>query len=194
MKALPTESVSVHLYGQWVIVRAVCREVWLREISQKVKVVVIEGLKEPIILFATDLTLSMAQIIEIYGTRFTIELAIRDLKEYFGLADYQCYLAMAIHRFVHLACLAFSLYRLLQLDKASADWLPPLPKGSSPASFAHLRQGLQRYIIGRILAKSGEIPNLKDSPSELEAILRIVACSLGSTPPAFGENRKSIEK
>jgi len=176
LTALPSELVSVHLYGQVVTVCAVCREVWLRDISQKVKVVVIEGLKEPIILLATDLTLSMAQIIEIYGARFTIELAIRDLKEHFGLADYQCYLATAIHRFVHLACLAFCLYRLLQLDRTNADWLPPAPKGVSPASFAHVRQALQRYLLGRILsARSGEIPNLEDSRSELEAILRIVA-------------------
>ena len=176
LTALPTQSVSVHLYGQIVTVRAVCREVWLRDISQKVKVVVVEGLKEPIILFSTDLTLSIAQIIEIYGARFSMELAIRDLKEHFGLADYQCYLAMAIHRFVHLACLAFCLYRLVQLDEATADWLPPAPAGVSPASFAYLRQRLQRYILGRILSrKSGEIPNLEDSESELEAILRIVA-------------------
>jgi hypothetical protein len=74
LTAMPTQLVSVHLYSQLVTVRAVCREIWLRDISQKVKVVVIEGLKEPIILFATDLTLSMAQIIEIYGARFTIEL------------------------------------------------------------------------------------------------------------------------
>ena len=176
LTALPAQSVSVHLYGKVVTVRAVCRVVWLRGISQKVKVVVVEGLEEPIILFATDLTLSMAQIIEIFGARFTIELAIRDLKGHFGLADYQCYLAAAIHRFVHLACLAFCLYRLLQLDKATADWLPPAPKGVSPTSFAHLRQGLRRYILGRILsAKSGEIPNLEDTQSELEAILRIAA-------------------
>ena len=173
---LPTEMVSVHLYGQLVTVRAVCREVWLRGISQKVKVVVVEGVKEPVILFCTDLSLSMAQIIEIYGARFTIELAIRDLKEHFGLADYQCYLTGAIHRFVQLACLAFCLYRLIQLDKGSAAWLPPAPKGVSPASFAHLRQALQRYVLGRILStKTGEIPNLKDDQSELEAILRIVA-------------------
>jgi hypothetical protein len=81
--------------------------------------VVVEGLKKPGILFATDLTLSMAQSIEIYGSRCTIELAIRDWKAHFGLADYQCYLATAIHRFVHLACLAFCLYRLIQLDKAT---------------------------------------------------------------------------
>ncbi|RLC83871.1 MAG: hypothetical protein DRI79_13535 [Chloroflexi bacterium] len=176
LTALPSELVSVHLYGKVVTVRAVCREVWLRDISQKVKVVVVEGLKEPIILFSTDLALSIAQIIEIYGARFTIELAIRDLKEHFGLADYQCYLATAIHRFVHLACLAFCLYRLVQLDKATGDWLPSAPKGVSPASFAYLRQRLQRYVVGHILSsQSGEIPNLEDSQSKLEAILRIVA-------------------
>jgi len=40
--------------------------------------------------------MSIAQIIEIYGARFTIEIAIRDLKGHFGLADYQCYLPTAI--------------------------------------------------------------------------------------------------
>jgi hypothetical protein len=173
---LPAEATSVHLYGKIVIVHAVCRELWLRDFNQKVKVVVIEGLKRPIILFSTDVSLSMAPIIEIYGARFVIELVIRDLKGYFGLADYQCYLTTAIHRFVHLACVAFCLYRLIQLKEDASAWLPSVPKGISPASFAHLRQGLQHFIIGRILSpKFGEIPNLKDNTSELEAILRIAA-------------------
>lgn len=172
----PAEAVEVHLYGKIVTVQAVCREVWLRDFNQKVKVVVVEGLKKPIILFSTDLSLSMVQIIEIYGARFVIELAIRDLKGYFGLADYQCYLTTAIHRFVHLSCVAFCLYRLIQLKEDTSPWLPPVPKGISPASFAHLRQGLQHFIIGRILSpKFGESPNLKDNTSELEAILRIAA-------------------
>lgn len=173
---LPTEAISVQLYGKTVIVHAVCRTVWLRGFNQKVKVVVVEGLKKPIILFSTDLSLSMVQIIEIYGARFVIELAIRDLKEYFGLADYQCYLTTAIHRFVHLACLAFCLYRLIQFQQQTLSWLPHVPKGISPTSFAHLRQGLQHFIFGRILSPQfGEIPNLKDNTSELEAILRIAA-------------------
>jgi hypothetical protein len=118
----------------------------------------------------------MAQIIEIYGARFTVELAIRDLKGHFGLADYQCYLTTAIHRFVHLACLAFGLYRLIQLKEDTQTWLPPVPKGVSPASFAHLRQGLQYFIIGRILSPQfGECPNLQANMSELEAVLRIAA-------------------
>ena len=156
--------------------QAVCREVWLRDFSHKVKVVVLAGVKKPIRLFSTDLTLSIAQIIEIYGARFSIELAIRDLKGHFGLADYHCYLTTTIHRFVHLACLAFCLYRLIQLKQDTRAWLPPVPKGVSPASFAHLRQGIQHFIIGRILSPQfGQFPNLQDHTSELQAILRIAA-------------------
>ena len=173
---LPTEAVKVDLYGKTITVHAVCRTLWLRDFNQKVKVVVVEGLKKPIILFSTDLSLSLVQIIEIYGARFVIELAIRDLKGYFGLADYQCYRTTAIHRFVHLACLAFCLYRLIQLKEDTRTWLPPVPKGISSASFAHLRQGLQHFIFGRILSPQfGQIPDLKDNTSELEAILRIAA-------------------
>jgi len=171
---VPTEKVSVHLYGKMATVKAVCREVWLRDISQKVKVVVVEGVKKPIILVSTDLTLTMAQIIEIYGARFTIEIAIRDLRQHFGLADYQCYRHIAIHRFVHLACIALCIYRLIQLQEDTGAWLPPVAKGVSPASFAHLRRGLRHFIIGRILSpKFGEIPKSQDSQSELEAILHV---------------------
>jgi hypothetical protein len=118
--------------------------------------------------------LSTAQIIEIYGARFTIEIAIRDLKGHFGLGDYQCYRHTAIYRFVQLACTALCIYRLLQLQEDTSAWLPPVPKGISPASFAHLRRGLRNFIFGRILSPQfGELPELKASPSELEALLRI---------------------
>ena len=172
---LPIATVEVFLYGHTLTVHAVCRDLWLRDVCQKVRVVVVEGFKEPIILVSTDMGLSIAQIIEIYATRFTVELAIRDLKEHFGLADYQCYQTIAIHRFVHLACLAFCLYRLIQWD-APSTWLPSAPKGTSSVSFAHLRHSLQHYIISQILSPQfSQIPNLKDSQTELEAILRVVA-------------------
>ena len=103
-----------------------------------------------------------------------IELAIRDLKQYFGIADYQCYRGVAIHRFVHLACVAFCVYRLIQF-RAPA-WLPSTPRGVSPASFAHLRSALRRHLVKRILAPdSGERPEVTARPAELEAVLRITA-------------------
>lgn len=47
-----------------------------------------KGKKEPVILLCTDLTLQAVQIIEIYAARFSIEIAIRDLKQNFGFGDF----------------------------------------------------------------------------------------------------------
>src|SRR4029453_7585732 len=52
----------------------------------------------------------------IYGARFSIELTIRDSKQHFGLGDSQCTTTLAILRFVHLACVAFCVWRLAPLD------------------------------------------------------------------------------
>src|SRR3982750_4399996 len=53
------------LYGKLATVVFVVRDVWLRDVAQKVRVVVLEGAKEPIVLVSTDLALSALQIIEI---------------------------------------------------------------------------------------------------------------------------------
>jgi len=175
LELLPIETLTVHLYGKMVQVRATSRVLWLSKVKQKVKVVVIEGVKNPIILMSTDLTLSAAQIIEIYGARFTVELAIRDNKEYFGMGNYQCYLGPAIYRFVHLACVAFCLFRLILLDENNEQWLPQPEKSLAPLSFARVRKAFQRHVIGRILSsdfKPGA--NLEGSQPELDAILAIV--------------------
>lgn len=62
----PAQILTVHLYGETVEVRAVSRILQLRNFTHKVKVVVTEGAKGPVILMSTDLSLSAAQIIEIY--------------------------------------------------------------------------------------------------------------------------------
>jgi hypothetical protein len=107
LKEFKPQSLSVKIYGKSIQVEAVEREVYIRGFQPKVKVVVVKAAKEPIILLSTDITLTAIQIIEIYGSRFSIELAIRNLKQQFGLRDYQCYLGIAIDRFVQLACVAY---------------------------------------------------------------------------------------
>ncbi len=121
------------------------RDVWLRDIAQKGRVVVIEGAKEPSILVSTDLTLSALQIIELYGARFSIELTIRDLKQHFGLGDYQCTTTLAILRFVHLACIAFCVWRL-----APGDLVAGVPAGS-PLSFQRVHRALRAWATRQVL-------------------------------------------
>jgi len=143
------------LYGKVTDVVFVVRDVWLREVAQKVRVVVLEGAKEPILLVSTDLALSALQIIEIYGARFSIELTIRDLKQHFGLGDYQCTTTLAILRFVHLACLAFCLWRLALIEHLHAAWLQvtaarvALPE--APLSFQRVRRALRAWATRQII-------------------------------------------
>jgi hypothetical protein len=143
------------LYGKLTEVVFVVRDVWLRDVTQKVRVVVLEGAKEPLLLVSTDLALSALQIIEIYGARFSIELTIRDLKQHFGLGDYQCTTTLAILRFVHLACLAFCLWRLTLLEYLGAGWLHvtssrvSLPE--APLSFQRVRRALRAWATRQII-------------------------------------------
>ena len=155
LTAEPPQRERLTLYGKLTEVVCVVRDVWLRDVVQKVRVVVLEGAKEPCILVSTDLTLSALQIIEMYGARFSIELTIRDLKQHFGLGDYQCTTTLAILRFVHLACLAFCLGRLTLLDHLEAGWLQvtssrvSLPE--APLSFQRLRRALRAWATRQII-------------------------------------------
>ena len=166
----------VNIYGKQVQVEAVEREVFIRGFQPKVKVVVTKGIKEPIIFLSTDLSLSAAQIMEIYGARFSIELAIRDLKQHFGLGDYQCYLGIAIDRFVNLACIAYCLFGLLQRQQMNCEWMSKVSLRHSELSFSRLRQGLQHFAISRVLfPKSASEADLPSQSPELDQILRLAA-------------------
>jgi hypothetical protein len=143
------------LYGTLTEVVFVVRDMWLRDVAQRVRIVVLEGTKAPIILVSTDLALSALQIIEIYGARFSIELTIRDLKQHFGLGDYQCTTTLAIVRFVHLACIAFCLWRLALLEHLEAGWLQvtaarvALPE--APLSFQRIRRALRARATRQVI-------------------------------------------
>jgi DDE superfamily endonuclease len=143
------------LYGTLTEVVCVVRDVWLRDVAQKVRVVVLEGAQEPLILVSTDLALSALQIIDLYGARFAIELTRRDVKQHCGLGDYQCTTTLAILRFVHLACVAFCLWRLALLEHLEAGWLQvtssrvSLPE--APLRFQRVRRALRAWATRQVL-------------------------------------------
>jgi DDE superfamily endonuclease len=143
------------LYGTLTEVVFVVRDVWLRDVAQRVRIVVLEGTKDPIIMGSTDLALSALQIIEISGARCSIELTIRDLKQHFGLGDYHCTTTLAILRFVHLACIAFCLWRLALLEHLEAGWLQvpaarvALPE--APLSFQRIRRAVRAWASRQVI-------------------------------------------
>ena len=87
------------------------------KLSEKVKVVVIKcsGTKK-IAFISTDLSLIVAEIIEIYSSRFSIELSIRDMKQKLGLCDYQHQGLLLVLRHLHLVAAAFNIGKILLIN------------------------------------------------------------------------------
>ncbi len=179
LQAFSPQEIKVNIYGKTVHARAVVRDMKLRYMSQKVRVVVVEGLGETIILISTDMTLTAAQIIEIYSSRFSVEIAIRDLKQHFGFGDYQCTTNISIMRFVRLSCVSMSIWRLMMLPENASGWLSDTKSRmikESQFSFARARRGLKRYVLEKLLfPNSASHAELGKVEKEYESIFRIVA-------------------
>ena len=65
------------------------------------------------LVFTTDLTLEIPQIVEYYQHRWQIETAFRDLKQEFGFSAYRVKSRKSINRFVQLSFIAASLTKLI---------------------------------------------------------------------------------
>lgn len=180
LSAYTPSLVTVEIYGKVHQLAVIARDVFIRDIAEKVRVVVIKSKKEPIILLSTDLTLGAKQIIEIYAARFTLEIGIRDLKQYFGLADYQCYKFQAILRFVHLSCISFCLWRLVILESDSLNWFSKNNSSisviESAFSFRRLRRYARRFVIKQLIfSKSAPDADFEKVEAQYEQLFRIAA-------------------
>lgn len=174
---------TVELYGKRREVGVVVRDLWLRNLARKVRVVAVVGRGrrggEPVLLLSTDMTLDAAEIIELYGARFTIEIAIRALKG-LGIGDYQCTTSVAIERFVRLCCVAFCLGRLLMVEKwggeAGRDKQLPLMIQEGQFSFSRLRRWLRGVALrGILFAKFGWEAEEEKVEEVADPLLRMVA-------------------
>jgi len=173
VKSFPTESITVFIYGKLRTFHVVTRDVWVRDVAQKMRVVVIQTIGEPIILLSTDLTLTARQIIILYAMRFAAELGIRDAKQHFGFGDYQCTSFAAMTRFVGLSLISFCLWRLTLLTDMDAEWLQIQDK-TSPLSFTRVRRAATRFVIQQIFRNSACGANFQNSGDVPEEIFRLI--------------------
>jgi len=174
LKSYPTECVTVFIYGKFRTFHMVTRDVWIRDVIQKVRVVVIQTTGEHIILLSTDLTLTARQIIILYSMRFAAELGIRDAKQHFGLGDYQCTSLIAMTRFVGLSLISLCLWRLTILTDIDAEWLRIQDK-TSTLSFTRIRRATMGFVIRQIFRNSACGANTQKSGVVPEEIFRLVA-------------------
>ena len=176
----PHTRITVHLYGETVTVATVVRDLWLRDVKRKVRVVVIKGTTRPILLASTHLSLAAKEIIEIYGARFSLEIAIRELKQQMGFGDYQSTTTIAFLRFTQLACCALSIGKLILNNKKSLEGLAEDSRDAvseTQWSIRKIQRCLKRFVLSRLLfARSATGADLEKRANELtEVILRIAA-------------------
>ena len=174
LKSYPTECVTVFIYGKLRTFRMVTRDVWIRDVIQKVRVVVIQTTGEHIILLSTDLTLTARQIIILYSMRFAAELGIRDAKQHFGFGDYQCTSFTAMTRFVGLSLISLCLWKLTILTDIDAEWLQTQDK-TSTLSFTRIRRATMGFVIRQIFRNSACGADFQKSGKVPEEIFRLVA-------------------
>lgn len=174
------ETLSAHLYGKLVEVSVVVRDVWLREVTDKVRVVRVEGATRPLLLACTDVTLTAQQILELYAARFSLELAIRDVKGYFGIGDYQATTTLAFCRHVLLSCVACCIGRLLLEQGHVTPWMAeaslPTPVSEMGDSFARLRRGLRTFALKQmIFSKFPPQADVEKLQEEFKPVFQFVA-------------------
>ena len=103
------QTLSVFLYGKQRDVLAYSRTVMLKTMKRKVRVVWIFRKSSYVALVATDLSLSVEQMIEYYGARWKIEAGFKEIKKEIGSARSQTRDAHAVLNHLNFCMMAATL-------------------------------------------------------------------------------------
>jgi len=101
--------ITVNLYGRVRTVVAYEQVVMQKTLKCPIKVVWVYRRTQWVALFTTDLTLSVAEIIEYYGARWKIEAGFKELKRDIGSADTQSRNPVAVKNHLEFCMMATSL-------------------------------------------------------------------------------------
>lgn len=150
--------------------------------TERVRIVIMEQKtpREPFAYFlCTDADWSADRIVSTYGARWTIEITIRDAKQFGGLGDAQCRLARAVERQAAFTLGMMSLlmgWYLRQVQRT--DWPTERPwyRHKTHPTFQdmlrHARRSSWRQIVS---AKSGPQPKPVENPRRLLRYLEAAA-------------------
>ena len=116
--------------------------------------------KPDAVLMSTDLSLTPREIAGLYADRFAIEMTFRELKQHFGLGDYQARWPQAMLRHVHLSGVACALTQLLTLRPPAKGFAGRHRSRSTKRSFCCARPASSKALT----ARSPTAPHPTESP------------------------------
>jgi hypothetical protein len=129
----PWQSATVHLYGKLQTVRykTLCAQ-WYRAAGEQLLTVVVvkmEQGKMPIrVFFSTDSEIGVAELLETYSLRWSIEVTFRDLKQLLGFGDSSARKKEAVERTAPFVGYVFSVLVIWFMEGAHSSPLaaPPI--------------------------------------------------------------------
>ena len=126
---------TLNLYGRVREVVAAERLVMLKTLRCPVRVVWVFRKTQWLALVTTDLTLTVAQIIEYYGARWKIEAGFREIKQEIGSAETQTRNPDAVTNHLHFCMAATTITWIYgaHLQKAPPVAMPPPSAPSMPS-------------------------------------------------------------
>ncbi len=170
--------ISVRIYGKLQDVEVAVADLWMLKSSKKVRTVVLRSAKEKLMaLISTDTSLTAAQIVEIYSSRFSIELAIRDVKQHLGFEEYQHHSLLPVLRFLHTVGVAYNIGKIVLLKYSKCNWLnissdPVDTPWTSELNFSKLRYCLRMYTLGKLVFRnSAQQAELQENNLDKDTIM-----------------------
>lgn len=177
------ETYRLRLYGKEreVRVKQICG-LW-KPAGQIVQVLIVyyEKAKKPAFFFATDLSLSVQEMLVRVAARWSLETLFRDAKEHLGFEDWQCSTELAVNRSIPLTCVATSLLMLWSYEEAMQDspelWdpVPWYSRKTTPSMADMIYQLRSRTISATILSILKQRRRSVEKSASIRRLLRNAA-------------------
>jgi len=166
---------TVNLYGKERTILAHDQIVMLKTIKCPVRVVWVYRRTQWVALFTTDLSLSVAEIIEIYGARWKIEAGFKELKQELGSSETQTRNPVAVTNHLNFCMMAASLSWIY------ADYLGATPirrhtvNGRAHFAFSDIRRMISKEAADDKFLELCPAPRKSVLNSVVTMILQIAA-------------------
>ncbi|GBE12010.1 transposase DDE domain protein [bacterium BMS3Abin13] len=166
---------TVNLYGKDRTVLAYDRVVMLKSLKCRVRVVWIFRKTQWIALFATDLTLSVAEIIEYYGARWKIEACFKELKRDIGSAETQTRNSVAVTNHLEFCMMATTLTWVYACRLEKTPSRRHAVKGRCHFAFSDVRRLVAKATMDDNFAILCPLPRKSVINSLVTAFMRMAA-------------------
>ncbi len=169
------QTYSVNLYGKQRDILAYSQIMMLKTLKCSVRVVWVYRKTQWVALFATDLTLSVEQIVEYYGARWKIEAGFKELKQEIGSSKSQTRNHNAVINHLHFCTMAATITWLYaeRLNHTPLRCHPVI--GRKLFAFSDIRKLITQVALDKDFDRVFPKPVIPTHNSFIQALLRMVA-------------------